>query len=138
MKYYDTKEDYLAHAQKGWTKSNHKYVSRYFKNGRWQYVYKNAVNAISNAARYAKNADGKKYNVGGYGKEKEYYTLSKNGKVHTKEITARGNTWLSRKVTLDFGDRKVIYNEHGKIRQAAESAINRGAAFIDALSKKKK
>lgn len=33
--------DYLMHRGSGWTKKNHKYVSRYKKNGKWFYVYKN-------------------------------------------------------------------------------------------------
>lgn len=40
--YYLTKDEYLEHARKsGWTKKNHKYISRYKKNGKWFYVYKN-------------------------------------------------------------------------------------------------
>ena len=32
--------DYIAHSKKGWTKKKHKYIDRYWKNGRWVYVYK--------------------------------------------------------------------------------------------------
>lgn len=37
MGYYD--KDYLEHKE-GWTKKNHKYISRIKKNGRWYYLYK--------------------------------------------------------------------------------------------------
>ena len=33
--------DYIMHARSGWTKKNHKYISRTKKNGKWYYVYKN-------------------------------------------------------------------------------------------------
>ncbi len=33
-------DNYLAHgSKKGWVKRRHKYRSRYWKNGRWHYVY---------------------------------------------------------------------------------------------------
>ena len=31
--------DYLMHRSSGWTKKNHKYIDKYFKNGKWVYVY---------------------------------------------------------------------------------------------------
>lgn len=34
-------EEYLMHKAKGWTKKNHKYLNRIWKNGKWFYVYKN-------------------------------------------------------------------------------------------------
>ncbi len=34
--------NYIIHKGiKGWAKKNHKYISRYQKNGKWYYVYKN-------------------------------------------------------------------------------------------------
>lgn len=40
MSYYADKNE-LYHWLKGSTKKNHKYTSRYQKNGRWRYVYSN-------------------------------------------------------------------------------------------------
>lgn len=39
-------DQYLAHGIKGWIKKGHKYISRFFKNGRWQYIYANTKNAM--------------------------------------------------------------------------------------------
>lgn len=33
--------DYIMHARSGWTKKNHKYISRTKKNGKWSYRYNN-------------------------------------------------------------------------------------------------
>ena len=33
--------NYLMHKKAGWQKKNHKYLDRFWKNGKWFYVYKN-------------------------------------------------------------------------------------------------
>lgn len=38
---------YLAHGIRGWVKSGHKYIDRFFKNGRWHYIYQRIKGAMS-------------------------------------------------------------------------------------------
>ena len=40
-------DNYLAHGAKGRENANHKYIARYWKNGRWYYIYdQKTYNAI--------------------------------------------------------------------------------------------
>ncbi len=41
FKKYLPKNELMHKGIKGWTKKDHKYISRFFKNGKWFYVYKN-------------------------------------------------------------------------------------------------
>lgn len=47
--YYEGVYDdtYLAHGIRGWVKSGHKYIDRFFKNGRWQYIYQRVRGALA-------------------------------------------------------------------------------------------
>ena len=57
---------YLAHGIKGWIKKGHKYLSRFFKNGRWKYIYEHSRNADLSkyAAENAREAEYQaKYNL---------------------------------------------------------------------------
>ena len=46
----------LAHAAKGSTWSNHKYINKYFKNGKWVYVYKGAIGKVTNSINKIRNS----------------------------------------------------------------------------------
>lgn len=121
--YYWIDEDELMHSRKGWTKKNHKYVRRYFKDGKWFYVYKNGkkynkfqdwlgVDERDNHIEAIKNLDKAK---------EEYDAYEKNhspSDIRTKYLLKK------------YGEAMDEYNKTG------DAYMKTAMAFIDALRNK--
>ena len=142
-------ERYILHSAKGTGWANHKYISKYFKNGQWQYVYPKVKNAVNNFSSGFKTKTTLKPVTTTkplqYKKTKEYYTLPSKGTTgassmkKTTEYTANGNKWLSSSYTItDSSGNKKVYKTKGKISQAVEQSAKKGADFISNIGKKKK
>lgn len=109
----------------------------YSKRGADGYTSLSNRYVISNGkATYRTNIKSNKQN--GYGTV-QYDEKDKNGNVtHVTKTVEKGNTWLTKKSTIDMGTRISETVSTGKLRQAAE----KGASWINnklsSLAKKKK
>ena len=135
----------LAHAAKGSIWSNHKYINKYFKNGKWVYIYKgaigkvtNSINKIRNSLNAPKASNKNTHTINDYKVTNEYYVGNSKGLTHTVEKTRNGSSWLSKKITVQHGNEVVILKDKGKIAQGVEKAINKGSSFIKKLSNRPK
>lgn len=140
---YRSKE--LAHAAKGSNWANHKYISKYFKNGKWVYIYKgaignvkNSVSKIRNSLNAPKPSNQNTHTVNDYKVTNEYYVGNSKGLTHTVEKTRNGSSWLSKKTKIQFGNEVIILKDKGKLAQGVEKTVSKGKSFISSLSKKKK
>lgn len=117
-------DEELAHSLKGSSWKNHKYIDKFFKNGKWVYIYK--------------GPDGKVPEINNKPTVREYSKINKNGTVtHVKEYTKKGNSWLSKKREVRGSDNHVtIYKEKGKIAQHIENRAAKGKSFIESLTAK--
>lgn len=143
---YRSKE--LSHSLKGSAWANHKYIDKFWKNGKWQYIY----NTVSNKVGTAMRSFGapKTPTPGGttindqYRKTNEYIKIGKDQgsgqykQKHYTEYTRNGGSWLTKKMMVSSGNSVTIYKDKGKISQAVEAGAAKGRNFISNLGKKKK
>lgn len=123
-KWYESEE--LAHSTKGSAWKNHKYISKFFKNGKWVYIYKGGAN--------------NSVDINNKPTTTEYTRINRDGTVsQVKQHTTNGNSWLSKNVEVKGSDGKVtVFKTKGKIERAVEKTASKGKSFIESLSKKKK
>ena len=123
---YRSKE--LAHAAKGSSWTNHKYIDKFLRNGKWIYIYKGMTNQFRTPTTDLRPTT------------KEYVKVERNGGItRYKEVTSNGNSWLSNKIQVKSSDGSVtVFKTKGKIERGVEKAASKGASFIQKLSKKKK
>lgn len=107
--------EYLAHYAKGKEKANHKYISRFYKNGKWYYRYK--VTGEGYKEDYARNKL----------KSEEYGELAKQTTGSNKEDYAKGASYYGRKAA----EAEAGYKS--SLKGSAESTIKKGQAMIDEL-----
>ncbi len=127
MGYKLYRSEELAHAAKGSSWSNHKYINKFFKNGKWVYVYNPVKNSpMSNASQNQ------------YRKTDEYYK-GENGKmVHYTVKTRNGKNWLSSSIQVRSGNDVTVYKDNGRIAQGIEKSASKGKSFIEKLAKKRR
>lgn len=117
-------DQYLAHSIKGWTKKGHKYISRFFKNGRWQYVYEHSRNSD-----LSKNTGEKAYNKAGAAGRRAWGLVKKYGPTAVDLLTGRPSILNQTKKIYDNRDSyKEIYddiNKKRKVKQAKRKAKNK-------------
>ena len=119
---------YLAHSDelyhrgiKGWSKKDHKYISRFWKNGKWFYVYKN----------------GKQYN-----KLQDWLGVDEKDAfldAHSKALNAPHNE-EGQKLHLKYEDALSAYLKTplAKIEKYSAAVSDSGKYFIDKLKQNKK
>ena len=117
MDYYITSNGELRHAapNRGWEKEDHKYIKREWKNGRWQYTYKQDAKA-------SKKSFQKWEGTRDLFKPAEFKTDSRN----TRTKTVDTDKWLSSTTTIkNLQGGKVTtttINNRGKIDRAIDKA----------------
>lgn len=138
MPYYLTKDE-LAHAA-GWTKPNHKYIDRIWKNGKWNYIYNKVTSGVSNIrSRFGNTKQSQNNNAYRYSNTYLSGSSGSTGWKKTTEYTRDGQQLLSKKVVrTDKAGNKTVFKTKGKIAQGLEKAISAGSNYINNRSKKKK
>lgn len=142
-------ELYHSNGRLGWVKSNHKYISRFMKNGKWFYVYKSGKKAGSDE-KPNPNSTGKTYNrfqrFLGLDK-KDKYKNSKAAFEATKKVRDSGNHDSSQRkaigdaVNRSYHKYKRSLNEYkktpiGKLDSAGEKVakkLSQGKAYVAKL-----
>ena len=125
--------DYIEHMQKGGQKKVHKYLSRYYKNGKWFYRYKVTGEGYKeDAKRYKEEHDmyvGTAREAQDQANGKKERTIKSNDPQHVANTFAAGSSYYGRKAAeSEAGYKKSL---KGK----AESAIAKGQAKIDKILK---
>lgn len=127
----DMQSDYLAHMQKGGQKKIHKYISRYFKNGKWFYRYKVTGEGYKeDAERYKKESES-------YGKVAKTAQDAANGKIENPFTTRKpqdiANDWAN---GAAYYGRKAAEAESGyknSLKSKAESTVEKGRKKLDEI-----
>lgn len=90
MRYWD-EGIILCHSATGSTKANHKYISRYMKNGKWRYTYKNT--SSSNSEDNSGHSDDEIVDLGPYkityGELKAQEKALKESQKKSKKTTSK-------------------------------------------------
>ncbi len=123
--------DYIEHMQKGGQKKVHKYLSRYYKNGKWFYRYKVTGQGYKeDAKRYKEEHDmyvGTAREAQDQANGKKERTIKSYDPQHVANTFAAGSSYYGRKAAeSEAGYKKSL---KGK----TESAIAKGQAKIDKI-----
>lgn len=122
---------YILHSAKGTGWKNHKYIDKWFKNGKWFYKY-------PNKDKGSKDSNSNTHTLEDYKTTNEYYKIHDGKMEHYTEKTRNGSGWLTKKTQVQFGNDVTVYKDKGKISQSFDKAVEKGASFINSLKTKKK
>ena len=142
MEYEFYRSKTLAHSAKGKSWSDHKYISKFFKNGKWQYVYKQGnagsktgmgvgTGTLSNGYKWYQLPNGKKV----YAKAgRDGYVDADNNSIEIKSGVSTSNVKTNKHD--GYGTIKYDQTKDGKTTHYKETTI-RGKSWLTKKSTQK-